>query len=102
MRFASEQVSGLQVFAVAGTNTISFGISADAAARQDLLGFAVKRIDQATGRGGYLRGYKVFRSLIPDPDAQTDVSTYVHPIQSLVWDDFDREPDHTYVYTFRP
>ena len=32
MRFKSDAVGGLQVFAVAGTNVVSFGIKADRAA----------------------------------------------------------------------
>jgi len=30
------------------------------------------------------------------------VSTYVHPIQSLVWDDFTADPGHDYTYVFHP
>ena len=91
MRFKSETVKGLQVFAVAGTNTVSFGIRATASARKGLLGFAIERVDQATQKR-MDDGYKVFRSLIPDPKPATKVSTYDHPMQSLVWDDFTAEP----------
>ena len=102
MRFRSDLVDGLQVFAVAGTNTISFGISADAAARQGLLGFAVERIDPAKGERYFVHGFKVFRSVVPLPDENTDVSTFEHPIQSLVWDDFTAAPGHAYRYEFHP
>jgi hypothetical protein len=30
------------------------------------------------------------------------VSTYLHPIQSLVWDDFTADPGHDYTYVFYP
>ena len=102
MRFRSALVDGIQVSAVAGTNTVSFGISADAAARQGLLGFAVERIDPAKGERYFVHGFKVFRSVVPLPDENTDVSTFEHPIQSLVWDDFTAAPGHTYRYEFHP
>ncbi|MDR6907808.1 phosphatidylserine/phosphatidylglycerophosphate/cardiolipin synthase-like enzyme [Agromyces sp. 3263] len=102
MRVKSETVKGVQVFAVAGTNTVSFGIRATATARKGLLGFAIERVDRATGARHWVDGYKVFRSLVPDPTPATKVSTYDHPIQSLVWDDFVAEPGHAYEYVFHP
>jgi phosphatidylserine/phosphatidylglycerophosphate/cardiolipin synthase-like enzyme len=40
--------------------------------------------------------------VIPRPTAETWVTTYDHPIQSLVWDDFTAEPGTDYVYEFHP
>lgn len=102
MRSKSQTVKGVQVFAVAGTNTVSFGIRATATARKGLLGFGIERIDTATGERCEFKGYKVFRSIIPHPTPTTSVSTFVHPMQSLVWDDFTAEPGHTYDYVFHP
>jgi len=102
MRFKSNTVKGIQVFAVAGTNTVSFGIRATGRAREGLLGFAVERVDRTTNTGHWIEGYKVFRSIIKNPTPKTRVSTYDHPIQSLVWDDFIAEPDHSYDYVFHP
>jgi phosphatidylserine/phosphatidylglycerophosphate/cardiolipin synthase-like enzyme len=102
MRYRSPLSDGLEVFAVAGTNTVSFGIHADSAARSGLLGFAIERIDPAKDERYYLHGFKVFPSIVPEPDQDTYVSTYVHPIQSLVWDDFTAEPGHDYTYVFHP
>jgi phosphatidylserine/phosphatidylglycerophosphate/cardiolipin synthase-like enzyme len=102
MRFRSGLIDGLQIFAVAGTNTVSFGIRAEAAARAGLLGFAVERIDPAKGERYFVHGFKVFRSVVPLPDENTDVSTFEHPIQSLVWDDFTAAPGHSYRYEFHP
>jgi hypothetical protein len=87
---------------VAGTNTVSFGIDASQSARAKLLGFAVERIDPEKNERYYLHGFKVFPSIIPHPDQNTYVSTYEHPIQSLVWDDFTAEPGHAYTYVFHP
>src|SRR5689334_20930971 len=102
MRFKSSSVRGLQVFAVAGTNTVSFGVRATATARKRLLGFAVERIDVTANERHYVDGYKVFRSIIPNPGPDTAVSTYDHPIQSLVWDDFSARPGRVYQYVFHP
>lgn len=102
MRFKSAVTDGFQIFAVTGTNTVSFAIDATAAARKKLLGFSVKRLDPEENENRFLRGYKVFRSLIPNPDETTDVSTFIHPIQSFVWDDFTAKPGRRYLYQFIP
>jgi hypothetical protein len=102
VRYRSKLSGGLQIFAVAGTNTVSFGISANKAARSGLLGFAVERVDPAKDERYYVHGFKVFPSIVPQPDQNTYVTTYVHPIQSLVWDDFTAEPGHDYTYVFHP
>ena len=102
MRYRSATKGGVQVFAVAGTNTVSFGIRATATARKGLLGFAVERVDGVTKKRHWVDGYKVFRSIVPNPTPTTKVSTYRHPIQSLVWDDFTAEPGHPYEYVFHP
>jgi phosphatidylserine/phosphatidylglycerophosphate/cardiolipin synthase-like enzyme len=102
VRYKSKLRDGLQVYAVAGTNTVSFGIQADQAARSGLLGFAIERIDPAKNEHYYIHGFKVFPSIVPQPNQDTYVSTYVHPIQSLVWDDFTADPGHDYTYVFHP
>jgi hypothetical protein len=45
MRFQSKKVGGYQVYAVAGTNTVSFAIDSSGANTKGLLGFAVERVD---------------------------------------------------------
>ena len=102
MRFASAVAGGIRVFAVTGTNTVSFGIDANAASRAGLLGFAVERIDPTEDERFFMSGFKVFPSVVPSPDASTVVSTFEHPIQSLVWDDFTGKPGRPYTYRFHP
>jgi phosphatidylserine/phosphatidylglycerophosphate/cardiolipin synthase-like enzyme len=102
MRSTSAVVGGFQVFAVAGTNSVSFGIRVADASRTGLLGFSVRRTDSPKGKPHYLLGYKVFPSTRKNPDASTSVSTYRQPVQSLVWDDFTCSPGHTYGYLFQP
>lgn len=102
MRFKSKKSGGFQVFAVSGINTVSFGIDADEGAQKGLLGFGVEREDPAENEKYVMPGFKVFRSLIPNPDDNTRVSTMEHPIQSFVWDDFTAKPDRDYIYSFTP
>jgi phosphatidylserine/phosphatidylglycerophosphate/cardiolipin synthase-like enzyme len=102
MRFKSERSNGFQAFAVSGVNTISFGIDADDAARQGLLGFAVERHDPTEDERYFMYGFKVFKSVFPDPDPGLVVNTFDQPIQSFVWDDFTAKPDRPYEYFFYP
>jgi phosphatidylserine/phosphatidylglycerophosphate/cardiolipin synthase-like enzyme len=102
MRFKSKEVDGFTVYAVSGINTVSFGINATAAAKKNLLGFAVVREDVAENEKYTMPGFKVFKSVIPNPDDGTQVSTFDHPVQSFVWDDFTAKDGHQYTYWFHP
>ncbi len=102
MRFKSDKKDGFQIFAVSGINTISFAVQATAAARRHLLGFAVERSDPAENQKFFMFGFKVFRSVIPNPDKNTQVSTFDQPVQSFVWDDFTAKPEREYEYFFYP
>ncbi len=102
MRFRSKSVGGSRVFAVTGVNTVSFAVVAGKRTRADLLGFSVERIDPAADERFFMAGFKVFESVIPHPDASTQVSTFDHPVQSFVWDDFTAKPGHEYEYRFHP
>ena len=102
MRFKSRKVGGYQVFAVSGTNTVSFGIDFAHADTKGLLGFAVERIDPAENQRYYAYGFKVFPSVVPHPDGKATVTTHDHPIQSFVWDDFTAKDGRVYKYLFHP
>lgn len=102
MRFKSDKSQGFQVFAISGINTISFAIQASVAARKGLLGFAVERFDPKENERYFMPGFKVFKSVIPNPDGNTRVSTFDHPVQSFVWDDFTAKPGYKYEYFFYP
>jgi phosphatidylserine/phosphatidylglycerophosphate/cardiolipin synthase-like enzyme len=102
MRFKSEVVDGYQVFAVSGINTVSFAVDATNADTTGLLGFAVERIDPVENERYYMYGFKVFPTVIPEPDDGTAVTTYDHPVQSFVWDDFTAKDGRPYEYLFHP
>jgi len=101
VRFRSAAVDGVTVFAVTGVNTVSFGLRVSVRARRGLLGFAVQRRAPG-GRWRYVEGFKVFRSVVPDPEPGASHSTHAHPIQSLVWDDFTVQAGTAYGYRFIP
>jgi phosphatidylserine/phosphatidylglycerophosphate/cardiolipin synthase-like enzyme len=102
MRFKSKQVDGFRIYAVSGVNTISFAIDANAAARKGLLGFSIDRYDPTENHRATMPGFKVFESIIPDPQPNQWVSTDDHPMQSFMWDDFSAKEGRTYEYAFRP
>ncbi len=102
MRFKSVKTTRYQLFAVTGVNTVSFGVWASTQAKKGLLGFAVERVDPTENERYVMPGFKVFRSVIPNPTEDTIVSTSEHPVQSFVWDDFTAKPDREYTYIFHP
>jgi len=58
MRFKSRSVDGLQAFAVAGTNTVSFAIRASAGAKKGLLAVE-RRSDPKENQRCFVHGFKV-------------------------------------------
>jgi phosphatidylserine/phosphatidylglycerophosphate/cardiolipin synthase-like enzyme len=102
MRAKSQKTDGYIIYAVSGTNTISFAIDFRKADTKGLLGFSVERLNKKTGAEKFIDGYKVFREIIKDPTPDTTVSTYDHPVQSFVWDDFTCYDNTEYVYNFYP
>jgi phosphatidylserine/phosphatidylglycerophosphate/cardiolipin synthase-like enzyme len=102
MRFKSIKTNGYTVYAITGTNTISFAIDFRGANTKNLLGFAVERIDKRHGSRKFMEGFKVFKQIITQPTEDTEVSTYSHPVQSFVWDDFTCFDDTGYDYFFYP
>lgn len=102
MRFRSRTAGAGRVYAVTGTNTVSFAVLASDVTKDGLLGFAVRRYDLAAGTDEWMKGFKVFRSLVPAPAPGESVSTHDQPVQSFTWDDFTCEPDSRYRYVFHP
>src|SRR5205823_5672399 len=81
---------------------ICFAVSATDLVKTDLMGFEVTRTDQANGHRATMHNVKVFQSLIPHPTATTWEPTSQHPIQTFVWDDFNVDAGHAYLYEFTP
>jgi phosphatidylserine/phosphatidylglycerophosphate/cardiolipin synthase-like enzyme len=90
----------LSVRAISGTRIVFLAIDVKPAARAGLLGFAIgKLID---GNLIWLRGRKVFGSVVAHPDPKDDFPSNEHPIQSLIWSDFSAEPGATTTYRIQP
>jgi hypothetical protein len=93
--------SALEVYGLAGTHTAV--LSFDFKSKPDgLLGFAIERKDEQTGRRIWLEGQKCFKSVIPDPVRGQKYPTYLHPIQSFLWKDFTLTPGNSYTYKITP
>ena len=52
------------------------------------LGFGVHRTDHTENEAYWLRGLKVFRSMVPHPGIGMDFSLPAHPIQGFQWGDY--------------
>lgn len=101
MRFREHSGSG-DVVAVTGVNTASFALLTTPATNDGLLGFAVEREDPVENEKFFMPGYKVFKSVMPNPPQNVHVSTDEQPVQSFLWDDFTLKPDRDYTYSFYP
>jgi phosphatidylserine/phosphatidylglycerophosphate/cardiolipin synthase-like enzyme len=111
MRAKSIKTNGYILYAVSGTNTISFAIDFREANTKGLLGFAVERINHSTGERKFVDGYKLFKSTMPKPEIDSSkpkenskgiANTFTQPVQSFVWDDFACYDDTEYEYLFYP
>jgi hypothetical protein len=102
MRVKSELTNGYVVYAVAGTNIVSFAIDFRLADTKGLLGFTIERIDIKTGNRNYMEGYKTFEKLTLDGAIEKPLNSYVHPIQSCIWNDFTCDTATQYQYLFYP
>ena len=98
----SESAKGLTVQAVAGTHAVLLGFDLDGLDAvpppSDLLGFAIRRTDHTEDERAWLRGLKVFASVVPAPAPGDNYSLRRHPIQGFQWGDYTAKPDHTYTY----
>ena len=91
----------LEVYGVAGTHTavLSFDFKTKP---QGLLGFAIERRDQTTGKIIWLEGQKCFKSIVPNPVKGQKYPSFLHPIQSFMWKDFTLVPGCSYVFKITP
>lgn len=93
---------GIRVRAIAGTYTVLFAFDADKQSRKNLLGFAINRRNPGYETGRWLKGLKVFPSVVPNPPPSQRYDTRIHPIQSFLWGDYTAQPGKEYEYIVRP
>ncbi|MBN9551522.1 MAG: hypothetical protein J0H31_22320, partial [Alphaproteobacteria bacterium] len=90
----------MSVRAVTGTRVVLLAVRISEATRENLLGFAFGIVNN--GQVNWLRGRKVFRSVIPNPDPKADFSTAEQPVQSLIWADYTATPGTKTTYRVAP
>lgn len=84
--------------AISGSAVVLLGLNATPEAVRGLLGFAIQRRDQQTGRLTWLRGNRRFEG---DEGGATPDSREA-PLQTFLWGDYTVEPGHAYRYTVHP
>lgn len=96
----TEKKNGVSVRAYTGTSGILLGMDIDPERREGLLGFALERLDGASGEKEWLSGIVSF----PDTDheAGEPIPTNIAPVQRFRWSDYRVYPDTEYSYTIHP
>lgn len=94
--------NGLEVTAVIGTSAVILSFEMDQAATDGLLGFAIEREDHTEQEKYYLKGFKYFEETGQGTHEGQLYSTFEHPVQSFMWEDFTIKCDHEYTYTVTP
>ena len=95
MRLRTGQ-GNLEILAIAGTRCVMMAMNLPKAEAKGLLGFAIARRKGSTGPFRYLKGKKVFKSVVLTPDPKDEFPSNEHPIQSFLWSTYTAEPDTTY------
>ena len=92
----------ISVNAIAGNHVVTLGFDATNEAMTGLLGFAINRSCKADDESYWLRGYKPFKEIYPQPKPGVFYSSFEHPIQSFIWGDYSVEPGKEYIYDITP
>lgn len=93
---------GFNLHVISGSHVVLLAIDATKDARRNLLGFAIKRNDTTENQSYWLKGIKVFRETVPQPQPGQRYSSLEHPIQSFLWGDYSAKPGRTYSFLIRP
>ncbi len=94
------KAGGFSVHAISSNHAVLLAMNATDAARRNLAGFAIGVARQ--NRIDWLRGFKFFKALVPNPQPGERRSTLEHPIQSFLWGHYSAEPGRQYDYVVRP
>jgi phosphatidylserine/phosphatidylglycerophosphate/cardiolipin synthase-like enzyme len=89
----------LSACAISGTRVVLIALDlSEPRERENLRGFAIQRAS-AGKPVKWLRGLKFFRELVTNPKLGDTYSSREHPVQSLIWGDYEATPDTEYAYT---
>lgn len=94
--------NGISAHAISGTYVVTIGMNATEDARCGLLGFGIRRTDHTEDESYWLKGFKTFKSVEPNPVPRRLFSLRDHPVQSFLWADFTAKPNHDYTYEVVP
>ncbi len=97
---ASARANGISVHAIAGSHAVLLAMNATEEARKGLAGFAIGTV--AAGQPRWLKGFKFFKDLVPDPVPGERRSTLQHPVQSFLWGHYSATPGKRFDYFIRP
>lgn len=95
------RAGGISVHAISGTHAVLLAMNATEDARRGLLGFGVgfRRQDSSIA---WLRGFKFFKDIVPDPQPGERRPTNQHPVQSFLWGHYSATPGRNHDYVVRP
>ncbi|MBL8179987.1 MAG: hypothetical protein JNL64_00065 [Blastocatellia bacterium] len=92
----------ISVHAISGNHVVTLGLDATDEAMVGLLGFAIRRTQEAKNESYFMRGYKPFKEVYPQPKPGVYYSSSEQPIQSFIWGDYAVEAGQTYGYEVIP
>lgn len=92
----------VSVNAIAGTYVVLLAMDVSESARKGLLGFSLHRTDKTENEQYWLKSFKTFQEVDPNPAPGTLVSTQEAPIQDFLWGDYTACPNHQYTYKIVP
>ncbi|WP_194972516.1 phospholipase D-like domain-containing protein [Aquiflexum lacus] len=92
--------NGFSVRAISGTRAVILAMNSEENNLKNFLGFGIGR--KSSDRIYWLKGFKCFKDLVPDPSAGQRFSTTEHPVQDFRWGHYYAEPDTEYTYVVRP
>jgi hypothetical protein len=98
---------GFKVHAIAGTYVVLLAMDVEPEMVEnrrvkDLLGFAIHRTDHTENESYWLKGFRTFEEVDPNPVPGALITSEKHPIQSFLWGDYTAKPDHDYTYKVVP
>ncbi|MGE8342708.1 MAG: phospholipase D-like domain-containing protein [Flavobacterium sp.] len=102
MRKRVKQKNGLEITAVIGTSAVLLSFEMEKSLTDGLLGFAIEREDHTENEKYYLKGFKYFEETAGNTFEGQLHSTFEHPVQSFLWEDFSVKCDHDYSYNVSP
>ncbi len=100
---AEARKSGFSVHAISGTRAVLLAMNCRETALERFAGFAIgTRQSVQPGEIRWLRGFKFFEDVVPDPHPGERRSTFKHPVQTFLWGHYTADPDREFHYTIRP